>query len=145
MSRDYQRKKLYDWENETFKDRDFKSIQAEKLSLVDCTGLAAKMYGKKVLVKDGRGTRNALAFTTLRKPTISLPRWARHEIIIAHEVAHLLAAREGFDSGHGSRFVGIFIELLEKFCGENADDLEQSAIETGLKILRTTNKPKCED
>lgn len=128
--RDTQRSKVYAWERELFGN-----AFCEQLSLDECKALAAEMYGKRVVVRDGRGTRRALAYTDRRLPTIGLPKWARNPYVVAHEVAHLIASREGYDSGHGGRFVGIYIDLMARFCGEDRDALTESAKEHGLRVI----------
>ena len=129
--RDFQRSKVYEWERISFPA--FK----EEMQLFECKELASALYGKRVKVKDGRGTRSACAYPN-RYPTISLPRWARNRIVVAHEVAHLYIRsewRQGNLPPHGSTFMRIYIGLLcDKMELYEYDELEQSARDFGLKV-----------
>ena len=128
--RDQQREKVYRGERQRFGD----AIYTERLSLDQCRQLAASLYGKRVIVKDGRGRRNACAFNR-SLPTIALPRWARNEIVVAHEVAHLHTFRAGKDlPAHGSTFMRKYLNLLLSL--GHPQDVEDDARAFGLKVRR---------
>lgn len=126
--RDSQRSKLYAWEKEFHG----KALHTEELSLADAKLFAAKMYGARVKVKDGRGRRRACAYES-RYPTIALPKWARNHWVIAHEVAHLKLRGKDYPA-HGATFVKTMLELLAEHCGKDFDQLKQSALDYGLKV-----------
>ena len=126
--RDFQRSKVYSWERIVMPD----SFH-EKLTLDECRELARVMYGKRVIVKDGRGRRKAFAFHK-RTPTIALPKWARNKETVAHEVAHLITNKRDQGSGHGGIFMKNFIVLLDEHCDEDGDDLIQGALNYGLRV-----------
>jgi putative metallohydrolase (TIGR04338 family) len=66
-----------------------------------------------VNVRDGRGTRSALAYGT---HTISLPLWARNEAIALHEMAHIVTNRHfRGQAGHGWEFCAVMLDLV-RFC-----------------------------
>lgn len=49
---------------------------------------------------------------------LSLPRWARHEYVVLHEVAHLLCyPHDHRHSPHGRMFCTTFLELIRYFMG----------------------------
>ena len=73
------------------------------------------------------GQRNALAMHDHR---IKLPRWARQEPVVLHEMAHRLTPR---DEAHGPRFVGVLIGLLSRHAGYVAEELMALADEMGVK------------
>ena len=127
MARDFQRSKVYAWE---FKQ--FPQMKSGGMTLDECKALAARMWGARVIVKDGRGRRNACAFTSAPRAKIALPRWARTKEVVAHEVAHLLN-----DSGaaHGGIFMGEFITLLAEHCGHDKAALTESATGFGLRVI----------
>ena len=102
--RDFQRSKVYSWERAVF------GRPTEKLTLAQCTELARKLCGFKVIVKNGRGRRKACAYYETR--TISLPRWARCEWVVIHECAHLLTDLE--HAAHGALYMKNYIRLLEQ-------------------------------
>lgn len=61
-----------------------------------------------VQVLDGRGRRSACA----RGNTISLPKWARNERTIIHELAHVVATER---PAHGRQFALIFLDMMKRF------------------------------
>jgi|SRR5688572_8246986 len=129
---DFQRNKVYSWERVTFtSDEHYKG----SLTLEECKELAAKMYGARVVVKDGRGRSHAGACVSKRVATITLPIWARNPLVVAHEVAHIQNYRFSKDSSaHGGVFMWFFIELLSKHCGKDRDTLTKSARDFGLRV-----------
>jgi hypothetical protein len=135
-SRDFQRGAVYKWE-----DKQFPNMKKGGMTLEACRALAGKMWGAAVHVKDGRGCRNALAYTSRRRATIGLPLWARTPEVVAHEVAHWMVKRT--DKGapaHGGIFVGHYITLLADHCGYDRQVLEQSARAFGLRVLLPEEK-----
>jgi len=124
--RDFQRSKVYSWQQSVF------GRPTEKLTLEQCAELAEKICGFKVIVKDGRGRRKACAYQGSR--TIALPKWARNERVVIHECAHLLTDRE--HASHGAQYMKNYIELLEKY-GPTSGlpyDLTECARRYGLKV-----------
>jgi hypothetical protein len=108
MSRDFQRSAVYAWER-----KQFPNIYAGNMELAACVEMAHMMYGAWVSVEDGRGRRRGCARTSRRRPTISLPRFARSPEYLAHEIAHLIVERD--DRGapsHGGIFMGHYLTLL---------------------------------
>lgn len=126
--RDMQRSKLYKWERTMFP-----AMHTGCMTLDECKELAAKLYGARVLVKDGRGCRKALAYTSKRLPTIGLPKWARNPQVIAHEVAHWVAKGQG--AAHGGFFLGAYITLLANHLGHDKTTLVESARAFGLRVI----------
>lgn len=131
-ARDYQRSKVYAWE-----DKHVRSGRSqEKLTLDQCRELAAEMYGSRVKVLAGRDTdARATAHLDKSRATISLPKWARTPSTIAHEIAHWLTHRYNPSlPHHGGYFVGFYIELLVKHCGEHRDYLIRTAKDHGVRV-----------
>lgn len=59
-------------------------------------------------VKDGRGRRRANGSSSGRY--IKMPKWCRHEMIVLHEISHVVAPRR--EASHGPGFVRIYAELI---------------------------------
>jgi putative metallohydrolase (TIGR04338 family) len=133
MIRDFQRSKVYAWEY-----KQFPKMKSGGMTLDECKALAAKLYGARVLVKDGRGRRNACAFTSKRLPAIALPKWARTPEVVAHEVAHWLAKGQG--PAHGGFFLGHYIAILAEHLGHDKAALTESARAFGLRVIETEIK-----
>ena len=129
--RDAQRSKVYAWERAAVAPH-FKNTK--ELTLDECKELARQLYGARVVVKDGRGCRSALAYTSRRVATIGLPKWARTPWVVAHEVAHWKAHR--IDKGapaHGGIFMAEYCKLLAEV-GLDHDTMVVDALDNGLKV-----------
>lgn len=59
-----------------------------------------------ITISDGRGRRSAVA----RHSDIALPRWARHESVILHEIGHVVSPMQ---ERHGPMFCRNFIRLVD--------------------------------
>jgi hypothetical protein len=118
--RDYQRKRLYDWERAEVLWRD------EELLDLDICRYYANNVHPGVTVRDGRGRRSAYAVGNW---LIKLPRWSRTRPIILHECAHLKTRDH-----HGPMFVACFIHLLHLHLRMSETALRMSAIDSGLKV-----------
>lgn len=67
---------------------------------------------KEIKIKDGRGRCNAGAgWNWHDNHFITLPRWARYERYLLHEIAHVVTPRR--HAAHGPKFMKNFIALLE--------------------------------
>ena len=124
-ARDFQRSKVYAWENETFPH-----IREEQWTLSQCEAFAKQLYGARVKIKDGRGRRSACAHHR-RYPTISLPKWARNKWVVAHEVAHLKTRHDLSIPAHGAIFMGVYLGFLRTCTGV---DYTECAKDYGLKV-----------
>jgi putative metallohydrolase (TIGR04338 family) len=122
--RDNQRSKVYNAEQVIRRNGQAFTTVAECQAYTDKV-LASPYVRRKWLkgtkmtatVLDGRGRRNANADWTLRE--IKLPKWARTEDVVLHEISHLLAPK--FEQ-HGWQFCEIFLDLVRHFMGKDAHD-----------------------
>lgn len=118
--RDFQKQRLYDWENQ------FRGINGVmfgyNLSVAQCSELAAQacaLYDvPAVSVKDGRGRRAACYEQTTN--SIKLPLWARTGWVVLHETAHAIIDNRAKATGvklpcHGAEFVAVYVKLLAEF------------------------------
>jgi len=113
--RDSQRARLYRAEDEVGPGRRLPTV--EKLqTYVD--GLAAtdwfdrRWQGRSFDVRPGHGHRRA---TADRNGVLQLPRWARSEVVVLHEVAHCLTPVEF--AAHGPEYAGILLSLVRRAVG----------------------------
>lgn len=120
--RDSQKSKLYQAEVESLTaGKEFKNLDEVKSYIKK---ICASQYWKKlngytkIIVKDGRGRRIACAFS---KYEIALPRWARCERVILHELAHTLISfnNDGI-AAHGKEFAKGYLNLVKRFMGNEA-------------------------
>lgn len=70
---------------------------------------------QQVDVKDGRGRRSAVAFKFRFAGVLRMPRWSRTELVICHELAHLLTSSNA--PSHGREFCRNYLALLDRWCG----------------------------
>lgn len=94
---------------------------------------------KTVHVHDGGGKRAASAYGTWK---ISLPLWARHELVVIHEMAHIVAHRhygERNIAGHGWQFCAVLLDLVRFIMGKETHD----ALKASFKANRVRfTKPR---
>jgi len=111
-TRDSQRSKVYKWEKYLL---DITSL--EPLSEYDSIALVEKLWSTyrldcppSVYFPDhGKVARGG-------RTKISLPPWARNELIVAHETTHSLTDKPEI-AWHGPEFVGLISEMLVKCLG----------------------------
>jgi hypothetical protein len=116
--REYQKSKLYKWEDEVIRPRSPRTIKFEDAqTFVDgvwlCEGL---LYPPKVQLMPVQATtiyaRGCREYIEIRPVT---PAW-----IIIHELAHTMTMEVytgGHEAAHGADYLGIYIKLLDKYCG----------------------------
>jgi hypothetical protein len=134
--RDFQRSRLYRWENEHVLPLDRQPIPLDA-----CRALVAAVFVRRLgpdaappLVEDGRGRRHAAG----SRDVIKLPRWARTRPVVLHECAHGLAT-----DGHGPDFVRVYVELLVEFSGFDRATLEAGLSAAGLQVT-PAGQPLCQ-
>ncbi len=122
--RDSQRSKVYTAERDAgvgaIRRETVESCQAY-IDRVLNRARVVKRYGKRTAeARPGFGHRNAEAGGAgLRRPApIQLPRWARHDLVILHELAHVLTWGEG--ASHGWQVAECFLFLVREMCGVDA-------------------------
>jgi len=93
------------------------------------------IYSIRVL--DGRGRRKAGA-TWRDGRVILLPKWARNEFVILHEIAHHL---DKSGVSHGANFATIELDLVRNMMGKEwAEKLQGGFALRGVKIINNDGK-----
>ncbi len=121
--RDSQRSKVYRAERAAFlgtpysKSMELNDIEKWVQRIVD-SPWTQKHLGKRnqIKVKDGRGTTWARGS---RSGWINLPRWARVNWIVLHELSHVYSSKGPV---HGWNFCRIFLMLVRHWMGQEAHD-----------------------
>ena len=118
--RDNQRAKLYRAERESLREhgctfKDLKEVN-KYIDRILRSSYWKKLHGSSHMeVRDGRGRRSACAFD---RQTIALPKWARSDVIILHELAHTVV---NFNykkvADHGREFAKEYLGLVKRFMG----------------------------
>jgi hypothetical protein len=131
QKRDSQRAAVYSWERAL--EQLLPAAATRRLSLVECDLLVVRVwsdYGhpcRPPTVTDGRCRRSA-AYNA-RTNEIKLPRWARSQLVVLHEVAHALTPavlfetvkrprphRQGFlPASHGPEFARLALDLFARY------------------------------
>lgn len=137
--RDSQRSRVYAWQRRAFSDDDHYKHDPRFRDIEDAGAFMRPIWrterGRYGLAKQPpplvesshRGQRRALSHSDHR---ITLPVWARNPLVMLHELAHQLTPD---DPGHGPRWVGVFIGLLCRHNGQDADELMALADEMGVR------------
>jgi putative metallohydrolase (TIGR04338 family) len=121
-ARDTQRKKVYtaEWAIDD-SDRKFESVP-EIQAFVDklmTEAWARRRFGNlKIEVRDGRGRSRAGGSAEGR--WITLPKWARRDLTICHELAHAVGKQHDKEAAHGPDFARRLLELVTHVMGEEA-------------------------
>lgn len=137
--RDQQRKRLYAAEEFMRSDsrrriETVPEIQAYVNELCEERWFKKRWGGHHVVVKDGRGRRRACAIGNI----IKMPRHARFEWVVLHEVAHTLIPAPL--AWHGSCFANAYLELVRCRLGKATAD----KLETRFRIHRVRHTPRRE-
>lgn len=133
--RDTQKQRLYDAENRLPRGREYPTMREAQRRVDAIVGSEwwkrnAVNGGWKthVHVEDGRGRRRALSYGG----SIALPKWARCERVILHELAHEAMPR---GERHGPNFARTLHGMFRRFMGrEVADAFLVECAARGVKI-----------
>jgi putative metallohydrolase (TIGR04338 family) len=115
--RDNQRQKVYNAENVVPRGRQFNRV-------VEITVFVDHMLKttwwrrnfpdvKFITVKDGRRRIRPSAYRAER--VIKMPKWSRNELIVIHEVAHIVTP--DCYAAHGPEYCRTYLDLVKRFMG----------------------------
>jgi len=132
-TRDYQRSKVYAWENRVIAPR-----APGVVSFGDAQGMVNAIWAEmglkyppavEHLPKQARATVASATRIVISLPVIT-PTWC-----VLHEIAHAMTTMfEGNSDGHGELFMGIYLQLIVRYLRLNKDALMRSIGEEGIKI-----------
>ena len=139
--RDTQKSRVYGWERAYVRDRLAREFYDAELSFDAAEALMREVWmaerarygrGRKPvpeLLYTGRGGTASFGPNGGR---VRLGTTVRTKWVLLHEIAHHLA---GFHEGHGPRFVGVLIGLLNRHMQLDAQELVDTAAEAGVRVL----------
>jgi putative metallohydrolase (TIGR04338 family) len=121
--RDSQRQKVYDSEEPLDRGATFTTV-GECQAYVDRV-LARKRLQRRyprlpktIVVHNGGGNRRATALEQHGQLVIKLPKWARSEMVILHEIAHHVArTSDGQHWAHNWKFCAVYLTLIREMMG----------------------------
>ena len=158
--RDYQRKRLYDWEEAQFGDPE-KTPHSERMSMSEIHDLIQELCETfsvhTPVLTDGRGRRSACFLEPDERPPyeihtdwqgnsvpntrgiIKMPKFARVRWVVLHELSHCFMYHfYGYrHSAHGSHFTTLYTSLLGNKAGCDVHQLRMSARRAGLRCVRS--------
>ncbi len=96
-----------------------------------------------VVARDGRGRRHACSQRAWFGGEIRLPKWARHELIVLHELAHARIPRG--EAAHGPRFAAEYLRLVRRHMPEEFGfALRESFEREGVRVAETPTSRQAE-
>lgn len=113
--RDSQRARLYRAESEVDPGRRLPTVerlQGHADALVQADWFALRWPGRTFEVRPGFGHRKA---TATADGVLQMPRWARTELVLLHEVAHCITPPTF--ASHGPEYAGVLICLVRRSMG----------------------------
>lgn len=139
--RDYQRSRVYDWEHDIIAPRDTSRVPFNRIQpLVDYIWTSEGLNFPPKVMPIPKQTRRWLATGNRAEQRYHENRLVSTCVII-HETTHsLLHTFDGYGyAAHGKEFVGLYMKLLDKYCGIPLSLLMYTATERGVKFdLRAT-------
>lgn len=120
---------------ERYCKRAFKSKRVQK-----AFPRSVKVWRPLVKVKDGRRCRRASGGVS----SITIPRWARNEAVVTHELAHTFTLREhGSElAAHGWQFCQTYLKLTHILMGKEAHDTLKRAFKENRVKFRPPRKKR---
>lgn len=131
--RDYQRSRVYAWENRVVAPRDPSRLgTAETQPLVDAIWAEMGLcFPPKVEPLAPQASRLIAQASRLAiQVSERTPSWC-----LLHELAHAMSmTHDGAGDGHGPVFMGLYLRLLERYMRLPAPDLLASLAEAGIDV-----------
>jgi putative metallohydrolase (TIGR04338 family) len=113
--RDSQRARLYRAEGEVDSGRRLPTVERMQIyvdALCAADWFLARWGTQAIEVRPGYGHRRA---TADEHGVLQMPKWARTELVILHEVAHCLTPRAC--AAHGPEYAGVLLALARRAMG----------------------------
>jgi hypothetical protein len=134
--RDRQRGRLYHWEDRVVAPHDHTTVpRAAAQGMVNAIWSELGLrYPPKVEALPRQSRRTVADASRLRiRLHEQTPSWC-----LLHEIAHALTStHDGGSDQHGPQFVGIYVQLLERYMGLRAADLLPSLEVAGIAVDET--------
>lgn len=128
-------KRFYAWEDAVLMPRDSSRVPFAQLqALVDHVWVQEGLTWPplvKPLPKQARRTQARATRTVIEAPA-ELP-----SLVLLHELAHAMTSTaEGASAGHGPAFVGMYLQLLERYARLPRAELEASLDAVGIPYAK---------
>jgi hypothetical protein len=141
--RDFQKKKVYDWEEKVFTKYGFfqsKMKDEEVHDFINKILSTENAPSIDVFIKNGDGACFfKYYFENERSPSLTFKRnWGLNKFVICHELAHYLIHldKKIKEGAHSENFVGVYIYLLSKYILIKEEQLWNSAKKNNLKLIK---------
>ena len=101
--------------------------------VLESANWAAPGVPRIIVARDGRGRRHACSQQSWFGGEVRLPKWARHELIVLHELAHTRVPSS--EPAHGPGFVAEYLRLVRRhLASEIGEALERSLRGEGIEL-----------
>lgn len=132
--RDFQKSKVYGWEKNHIAPFDKQKIAFENIAMIVDYVWKNEGYFYPPKVHPIAKQHTSAQATGIRDRLEFQP-YGNYTWIILHELAHTLTSDiEGDHDGHGPKFVGVYMHLVNKYIGINILALMASANDCGVKF-----------
>lgn len=140
--RDFQKKKVYDWEEDIFGEVFFKSTMTNEqvFNFINKIIELEKAPQIEINIKEGKG---ACFFKYYENneidPLLILKKnWGLNRFVICHELAHyFIHLKEDIIEGdHSENYIGFYINLLSKYTNLDEDYLWRTARNKRIKFIK---------
>lgn len=132
-TRDYQRSKVYAWENRVIAPRAPGVVSfGEAQGMVNAIWAEMGLKYPLAVVPLPKQARATMACATRLEISLSkiTPSWC-----LLHEIAHSMTSTvEGLSDGHGQLFMGFYLQLIVRYQRLELDPLMHSIGKAGIKI-----------
>ena len=132
-TRDYQRSKVYAWENRVIAPRAPGVVSfAEAQGMVNAIWAEMGLKYPPAVMRLPKQARATVASATRLEIFLpkSVPSW-----LLLHEIAHsMTSAVDGRSDGHGSLFMGLYVRLLAQYLRFGMNNLLRSLEKAGVKF-----------
>lgn len=140
--KDFQRKRLYDWEEKVFSKYGFfeSNLGYEEVkNFIKKIIINENLPPLKVILKKGSGSCFfEYSLDGSVRPSLTFrKKWGLNRFVICHELAHYVCHVKNInEGGHSENFVGIYIYLLSKYGGLKEEQLWRSANNNKVKLTK---------
>ena len=127
-SKSFAQKVWNKWKNKFWRNYSPEIMHVSSINVLKGYGRTASAYSGFYRHKRNKYAKSGLPIYMKK---LRLPSWAWNKPVICHEVAHLLAPR---NSEHDENFVGVYMFLLNYYCGYDYPTMVKTLNEVDLNF-----------
>jgi hypothetical protein len=133
-TRDYQRSKVYAWENRAIAPRAPGVVSfGQAQGMVNAIWAEMGLKYPPAVVPLPKQSRATVA--SANRLVISLPKRTSTWCVL-HEISHsMTSTAEGFSDGHGKLFIGIYLQLIVRYLRLDSSEMMRGLKECGIDFM----------